>query len=406
MSETTTRTRGTPGLRERHSRACATNEGGRCTCTASVEAFVYSARDGRKLRKTFRGAGAKKLAKQWRAEQMTAVNSGTVRAPSPTTLREAAVEWLRLAENGQVRTRSGSVYKPSALRGYRQALDTYVLPELGAAKLSAIQRIDVQDLADRLLAQGLSPSTVRNALLPLRAIFRRALTRNVVAVNPTTGLELPASDGRREPSASAGDVEQLLAALREEDRALWAVAAYAGLRRGELRALRWEDVHLVGNVLHVRRGYDDKAGVIEPKSRAGQRQVPIAGKLRALLLAHSLRAGRPVSGLVFTGRDGHPFTPSAVRRRALTDWKLENARRARMGAEGRDEPAPLTPLGLHEARHVAASLMIAARVNVKAIQAYMGHSSITVTLDRYGHLLPGHDAEAIGLLDAYLAAEG
>lgn len=125
-------------------------------------------------------------------------------------------------------------------------------------------------------------------------------------------------------------------------------------------------------MLHVRRGFDDREGLVETKSRAGRRKVPIAGKLRAHLLAHSLRAGRPESGYVFTGRAGNPFTPSAVRRRALTAWKLENARRARMGAEGRDEPAPLQPIGLQEARHTFASLCIAARVNVKAIQAYMG----------------------------------
>ena len=104
----TTTTRPTPGLRERHSRACGTHHGGPCDCTPSIEAFAYSARDDRKLRKTFSGPGAKTEAKRWRAAQITAVARGTVRAPSPTTLRQAAEEWLRLAENGQVRTRSGT----------------------------------------------------------------------------------------------------------------------------------------------------------------------------------------------------------------------------------------------------------------------------------------------------------
>ena len=70
-----------------------------------------------------------------------------------------------------------------------------------------------------------------------------------------------------------------------------------------------------------------------------------------------------------------------------------------------DDFQPLRPIGLHEARHTFASLMIAAGVNVKALSTYMGHSGISITLDRYGHLLPGNEQEAAGLLDAYLGAE-
>jgi integrase len=77
-----------------------------------------------------------------------------------------------------------------------------VLDDLGAAKLSDVARADVQDLADRLLAKGLDPSTVRNALMPLRAVYRRALARGEVAVNPCAGLELPAVRGRRDRIAS------------------------------------------------------------------------------------------------------------------------------------------------------------------------------------------------------------
>ncbi len=83
-----------------------------------------------------------------------------------------------------------------------------------------------------------------------------------------------------------------------------------------------------------------------------------------------------------------PFTPSAVARRALTDWRR----------------AGLAPIGLHEARHTFASLAIAAGVNPKALSVYMGHASVTITLDRYGHLFPGNEDEAAGLLDAYLEA--
>ena len=113
-----------------------------------------------------------------------------------------------------------------------------MLPGLGRGKLSAIERNAVQDLVDLLVAEGRAPSTVRNAILPLRAIYRRALERSEVAVNPTEGLRLPALRGRRERIARPADARALIEALETADRALWATALYAGLRRGELRALR------------------------------------------------------------------------------------------------------------------------------------------------------------------------
>ncbi len=108
---------------------------------------------------------------------------------------------------------------------------------IGHQRLSAVTRNQIQDLVDRLVAQGLAPSTVRNAILPLRAIYRRALHRDEVAINPTLKLSLPAVRGRRDQIADPTDAAALLAALPESDRALWATALYAGLRRGELQAL-------------------------------------------------------------------------------------------------------------------------------------------------------------------------
>ena len=135
------------------------------------------------MRKTFRSLSE---ARAWRAETQTALHRGTLRAPSRTTLAEAAEEWLAAAQTGVVRTRSGDPYKPSALRAYEQALRGKLLPALGHLKLSSVTRNSVQDLVDRLVAEGSSASTVRNAVLPLRAIYRRALSRSELHVNPGT----------------------------------------------------------------------------------------------------------------------------------------------------------------------------------------------------------------------------
>jgi integrase len=287
--------------------------------------------------------------------------------------------------SGLVRTRSGDVYKPSAVRSYEAALRLHVFPDLGGLKLADVQRRDVQRLADGLLAAGKDPSTIRNALMPLRVIYRRALEDGEVAVNPCTNLRLPASRGRRDRVVAPGQAAELIAALPRSDRALWALALYAGLRRGELMALRWEDVDLASGVIRVERSWDAKSRVmVEPKSQAGRRRVPIASALRDLLLEQKMTA----EGDLVTGREGGtvPFNDTSVAGRASRAWRR----------------AGLEPIKLHEARHTFASLMIAAGVNAHALMKYMGHSSVMVTYDRYGHLMPGNEDEAAALLDAYL----
>jgi len=168
---------------------------GCCSCRPSFQAQIWSPRERKPIWKSFRELAE---AVAWRQEAQVALRRGTLRAPSPSTLREAAEEWLAAAEAGVIRTRSGDRYKPSALRSYRQALYGKVLPELGSRRLTAVMRNTVQDLVDQLVAAGQAPSTVRNTILPLRAIYRRALLRGDVAINPTLKLELPAVGTRRD----------------------------------------------------------------------------------------------------------------------------------------------------------------------------------------------------------------
>ncbi len=193
--------------------------------------------------------------------------------------------------------------------------------------------------------------------------------------------------GRRERVARPDEAIALLSALRPDDRAIYATALYAGLRRGELCALRWQDVDLDRNLISVERAWDPRAGLIEPKSRAGRRRVPIAAPLRSELIAHRLREAAGADGLVFTNQRGQPFA---------SGWIAERAASAAWRKAG------LEPIGLHECRHTYAAFVIAAGVNAKALATYMGHSSITITLDRYGHLMPGNEQRAAHMLSSYL----
>lgn len=369
------------GIIVRHSRAC---KGRPCSCKPSYRAGIYDRRSGKKIRKTFRNLSE---AKGWRVDAASQLRKGTLSSPAKTTLSEAATAWLEGAKAGTIRTRKGFPYSPSSLRGYEQVLRDHVLPELGYVRLSDVRRNDLQDLADRLLADGLDPSTVHGALMPVRVIYRRAVKRGEIAVNPTTGLELPTPEGKRERIAPPEEAERLLAALPENDRALWATAFYSGLRRGELAALRIDDVDLASGRIRVERSYDVKARVFKSTKNRETRTVPVPAVLRSYLASHKLRLAWR-EGLFFGRTAALPFEPSCVWRRARTAWK---------GME---------PIGLHECRHTYASLMIAAGVNAKALSTYMGHSSIQITLDRYGHLMPGNEDEAAGLLDAYLSRVG
>jgi integrase len=373
------------GIQPRHARACASRRGSSCSCSPSYQAQVFSQRERKVIRKTFKTLAA---AKAWRQDALVALRKGKMRSPTRTTLREAADQWLLGAKEGLIRTRSGDPYKPSALRSYEGALLTKALPALGHLRLSSVTRNSIQDLVDRLVAEGFAPSSVRNTVLPLRAIYRRALSRTEVAENPTLELSLPAVRKRRERVARPVEASALIEALPAVDRALWATALYAGLRRGELQALEWEQIDFAEGVIRVERSWDPVAGPIEPKSRAGRRRVPIPAALRRHLLAHRLRQGRP-HGLVFGSARRGAFDPPSAIARAKAAWVK----------------AGLSPVALHECRHTYASFMIAAGVNAKALSTYMGHSSITVTLDRYGHLMPGAEGEAALLLDAYLGRE-
>lgn len=382
----------TPGIRRRHLAGCPTrrNPKARCMGDCPYEASVYDAASGRKIRRTHPTQAA---ARSWQSDADQGVRRGTLRASAPITVNDAADELLAAMRSGAARTRSGDHYKPSAIRGYEAALDLYVRPDLGAMRLGDVKRRHVQRLADSLVAHGRSPSTVRNALMPLRVIFRRAIRDELASVNPCAGIDLPANRSARPEIVAPEEATRLVEALpTPHDRALWATALYAGLRRGELMALRWCDVDLASGMLRVERSYDPKAAeYVDPKSRSGRRRVPVAGVLRDALDAHrtSFEGDPDPEALVF-GEAGRPFDDVALRNRSRNAWA----------------DARLDPIGLHAARHTAASLMIASGVNVKALSTFLGHASITITLDRYGHLLPGSITEATSLLDAFLARTG
>lgn len=321
---------------------------------------------------------------KWRAKKQAELDHQASGSGENPTVAEAAEGFIAAIQNGYGRSKRRDPYKPSTVRDYTFALERHVLPELGAKRLVQLTRRDVQRFADRLHQQGFSPSRVAGVVMPLRVVCDRAVDDEVIAANPCSGVKLPrVKQKSREPLSK----EQVLALIERlpalHDRALWATAFFAGLRCGELQALRWPEVDLAERRIKVIHGWDAKERLlIAPKSDSGIRRVPIMAELLALL--SEWRRERPPfggDGYVFGRTLNEPFAPSTVTERAKQAWPEEE-------------------LTLHAARHNAISLWIARGFDIKSIQVYAGHSNVSFTLQRYGHLLPTTDEENLAKWEA------
>jgi len=342
----------------------------------------------RRARRHLKGPWTPHLAeaRAWRVDALARLQNGTLSADLGPTLREAADEFLAGVGSGAIRDRSGHPYKPSTHRGYERHLRGRAVPAFGATRLAKLTRQDVQVWVDSL--DG-APSTVRNGVTALRALYAWAIPRGLAHVNPTRDLRLPSGEKDRDRIASPSEAGALVAAVQPRDQALFGLAVYAGLRLGEILALRWEAIDLDALTLRVDRSWDASSRqFVKPKSKAGTRTVPIIDRLAMLLADHRVLTNHPSGGLLFMSHrvPGQPVHPVQLRRRLYAAWRA----------------AGLDPLGLHEARHTFASMMIAAGVNAKALSGYLGHANIAITFDRYGHLMPGSEAEARDRLNAYL----
>ncbi len=341
---------------------------------------------GKYLRGSWTGSLAE--ARSWRVDAQARLQAGTLSAVAGPTLTEAATEFIAGMKTGTVRQRGGHVYKPSAIRGYERDLNNHALPELGSKRINRLQRPELQRWVDGLTTPERSPATVKNFVAALRALMSFGELRGWVQVNPCKGLRLPAGEEARDRIASPSEAAALIVAMRPTDQAALGFAVYAGLRLGELLALDVSAVDLEGGWIHVRRSWDPGAKEFVPPKSRKPRKVPIIDRLATLISNHFVLLDHPTEGLIFPSakKPEWPTDPAILRRRVHKSWK----------------DAGLEPLGFHEGRHTYASIGIAAGLNAKTLSTYLGHATITITLDRYGHLMPGSEVEARAMLNAYL----
>jgi integrase len=283
----------------------------------------------------------------------------------------AAEAWLDRCERGEAWARGRTPYAARTLRDYRRDLALYVYPAFGSTPVDRVRRSAIQALIDEITAVH-SGQRAKNVVIPVRACYRWLLGRYDDLTDPTRGLDLPAGSKPRTRTATPNELRALIAALDIGDRAVLALAAYAGLRYGELRALRRGSVRLDGPrpEIAVTASIDDREGEKTPKTAAGVRTVPVFDPLLSVLVEHVgwLGDGDADDPLLPGKRTGSGrFRNTSFYRRAKPGWRA----------------AGLEPIGLHEARHSFASNAIAAGYDPATVAAWLGHAQITTTLNRY-----------------------
>ena len=342
------------------------------------------------------GYYTKRLAEDWLRDVLDQARRGTLPGLVSTgaTFADAAAEFLRYVEHDKE-------LKPSTLHGYRSIVNAYLLPVFGEAPLEQITTADVERWrsqlqsvseerrvrrqqskdGDRRPPRPLSNSTKNRIMVMLHGILKRACKVYGLPVNPAAGIE-------RHPVRLTGDIdvfspEEVWALVRaascEQDGAIYLTAAFTGLRRGELIALRWRDVDFAGSVVRVRASY--AAGALTAPKSGKVRSVPLAPDIAQVL---AKLAGREMftgeDDLVFVGDAGSYVDGSALRRRYTAALKRADLRRLRF----------------HDLRHTFGTRMIA-KADIRRVQEWMGHADIQTTM-RYLHYAPREE-------DARLVAE-
>ena len=291
--------------------------------------------------------------------------------------------------------------RPATLAQYRHVVDAWLVPQIGALKVPALTPADVTKMAGKLRTtksargrKGLSPRSVQLSVGVLKAATSWATRNNMLGRDPLMGVDRPAATAWTTDEARAF----LSAVADDREAVVWALALTRGLRRGELAGLCWDAIDLESGSLEITRTrvlVDGKSVDSEPKTAAGRRSVPLDGSLMAMLKAHQTRQKREKlaagpayqdAGYVAADPLGQPYYPE----------HLSN----RFGTLAED--AGLRKVRFHDLRHTAASLMLAAGVPVKVVSEMLRHSSPTITLNVYQHVLPSMARDAGEALSASL----
>jgi integrase len=375
----------------------------------------YVDQHGKRHLKTFEN---KKPADAYQATVTVQVRDGFHTPDSASIIVAAAGElWIaKVGQDGRERT---------TLDSYRQHLKFHILPYLGNMKLSQLSAPLVRAFEDKLrtgepppgakTAEKRSAAMTRKILGSLGALLAEAQERGLVARNVVRELRSGRRRGKERHAEkrakgklkvgvdipTPAEIRAIVAILDGRWKPLLLTAIFTGLRASELRGLRWSDIDFKKAALNVHQRADRYQEIGRPKSEAGERTVPIPPALLNVLREWKLRCPKGDLGLCFPNSDGTIEWHSNIISRGLIP--------AQVAAAVVDKSGAAKYTGLHALRHFYASWCINREVDgglalpAKVVQERLGHSSIVVTLDTYGHLFPaGDDSGALGKAEALL----
>jgi integrase len=388
------------------------------------EAWVvdYADQNGKRHLKTFL---KKKLADAFATTAKIQIRHGVHTADSESvTVAAAGKLWIATAEKNRL--------ERATVDQYRQHLDLHIAPYLGRVKLSQLSAPMVREFEDKLShgipAPGTTDNSARSSAMirkirgSLGAILADAQERGLVARNVVRELRATRRRGKERQAErrhkgklkvgvdipAPAEIKAIIEAATGKWRPFFLTAIFTGLRASELRGLRWTDVNLKKRELNVTQRADRYQDIDVPKSAAGHRTVPLTPKLATVLTEWKLACPKGEAGLVFPNGIGkvesHPNIINRVWIPLQVAAGVTVPVRDRSGKTVRDEHGkPIVKAkytGLHALRHFYASWCINQEADgglalpPKVVQERLGHSSIMVTLDTYGHLFPRGDDSA------------
>jgi integrase len=347
------------------------------------EAWIvdYTDADGDRHIETFE---RKKDAEARHAQVAVNISRGTHQAPSKSiVVAEAAERWIKAVEaKGAER---------STIRQYRQHIDLHIVPRIGTAKLANLTPVNLDAFRNALVA-NMSRPMASKVMTSLKSLLKTARYSHVIADVEMIGKnkrERKLEVGRDIPAAA--EIKRIIAAAPVgKMRTMLLTVALTGLRASELRGLRWSDVDLKGAELHVRQRADRYNAIGAPKSHSSVRAIPLPPDVISALREWKLACPNGEEGLVFPTGAGTIDNHGNMLRSL---WAV-------MEAAGVVDKAGVPKYSFHAFRHFFASWCINRKADggrelpAKVVQGLLGHSSIVMTLDRYGHLFPRGDDRA------------
>ena len=332
----------------------------------------YFDQSGKRHQKTFE---RQRDAKTWLAKTQHEVERGTHTPESTSiTVAEASRLWLDrctlLVDKKEMEL--------STRQQYKSHVDHIAKSSIGNLKLARLTMPAVTHFCDELLRGGMTLATARKVLSSLKTIIGAAMDRGLVAQNVALPVKFKKDDRKKELAIPTKEEVRRILDHAGKWRPILITAALTGLRASELRGLMWADVDLDKKVLHVRRRADFAGTLGAPKSRAGARTIPLAPPVVNALREHQLALPKPLQ-LVFPNSRGHVDSHIQIHRRGFAGVQLK---------AGVVDEHGKPRFGMHALRHFFASWAIEQSFSPKKVQALLGHATIAMTFDRYGHLFP------------------